>query len=255
VNVVLPKKIWSYWHDTNIPTDIQMTLAHRKQVLDTYEHIMLHENTIRDYIKTPIPVQFNKLSQAHKADWVRLALLKEHGGIWMDSGIIVNSKKAVDTLYASAKGTELSAFYLEERTIHNQPSSYIENWCLIAKKGSPLVVKWLKEYERAIDMGFESYHQQVAYTIPKNDRFGTYLTQHACMQVILQQYAVMPNIRLFRADDTMFKLQIECNWDSTCVMNRILTDKTVKSRIPYIKLRGSERETNINIASYFNLKK
>ena len=48
----------------------------------------------------------------------------------------------------------------------------------------------------------------------------------------------------------MFKLHSECKFNHVCVMNKIKDDKNVKN-IPYIKLVGGDRNTNIDISDYF----
>lgn len=253
----LPNIIWSYWHDYNPPKDVQLTLDHRKRMLDSYEHIVLHEDTVWDYIDDIPPPNFDTLGHAHKADWIRLVLLKKYGGCWMDASIIINNKHAIDRLFNDAKKkcVDLSAFYLDTRTFRKQPHTYIENWFIIAPKQSPLIQKWLNEYEHAIRIGFEQYKKQVYERIPDYNRFSTYLTQHVCLQIVLQKSWVMPNIHLTKAEDSMFKIHSTC-WQygdkaAECIMNKIVTDKTIPSTVPFIKLTNGERKTGIDISSYF----
>lgn len=254
---ILPKIIWSYWNDRNIPKDVKQILDHRKRILDTYEHIVLHEDTVWEYIDDAPPPNFDTLGHAHKADWIRLVLLKKYGGCWMDASIIINSKEAMDGLFSVAreKRVDLSAFYLDMRTFNRQPHTYIENWFIIAPQQSPLIQKWLNEYEHAIRIGFDDYKQQVHERIPDYNRFSTYLTQHVCLQVVLQNSWMMPNIYLSKAEDSMFKIHSTC-WKykdkaGECIMNKIHTDKTIPGTVPFIKLTNGERKTGIDISSYF----
>lgn len=254
---ILPNIIWSYWHDRNIPKDVKRIIDHRRRIMDSYEHIVLHEDTVWDYIDDAPPPNFDSLGHAHKADWIRLVLLKKYGGCWMDASIIVNSKEAIDTLFNNArkKRVDLSAFYLDTRTFRKQPHTYIENWFIIAPKQSPLIQKWLNEYEYAIRIGFEQYKKQVHVRIPKYNRFSTYLTQHVCLQIVIQKSWVLPNIDLSKAEDSMFKIHSTC-WKyedkaGECIMNKIRTDKTIPSIVPFIKLTNGERKTGIDISSYF----
>lgn len=48
----------------------------------------------------------------------------------------------------------------------------------------------------------------------------------------------------------MFELHSECKFNNVCVMNKMKNDKNVKN-IPYIKLVGGDRKTNIDISDYF----
>jgi len=257
-NYVLPKIIWSYWNDYNIPKDLQLILAHRKQVLNSYKHIVLYDDTISDYIDELPPSNYDKLtSPAHKADWLRLALLKKHGGCWMDVSIIVNDAASFDTLYEKAQQNraELSAFYFEAATYRGDPYTYIENWLLIAPQNSPLIIKWHNEFCYAISVGFDRYRKQVVHRLKNSDNIDTYLTQHATLQIVLQDLWFTPNIMLHRAEDTMFRLGTECKqYESNvnaCIMNKIRTDHQYVRNIPFIKLTSSMRTTGIDISSYF----
>ena len=60
-----------------------------------------------------------------------------------------------------------------------------------------------------------------------------------------------PVIVLEKAEDSMYKLHKEYDWDSEYIMNSIRTDTTVPDRVPYIKLRGAERATGVDISPYF----
>lgn len=255
---IVPKIIWSYWNDHNIPKDVQLILDHRAQVLDSYKHIVLYEDTLADYIDEPPPANYDTLtSHANKTDWMRLTLLKKYGGCWMDASIIVNDAAGFDKLYEEAyrKQVELSAFYLENATYRGDPYTYIESCFLIAPKGSQLIRKWQKEFCYAITIGFNQYRKQVIHRIKNSDKIGVYLTIHTTLQIVLKDCWFMPNILLYRAEDTIFKLRDECGWDNEkayeCVMNKLSTDKTIHRRIPYIKLTNAERKTGIDISSYF----
>jgi len=255
---VIPKIIWSYWNDRNIPRDVKLILDHREQVLKSYKHIVLYDDTLSDYIDEPPPPNYDKLtSHANKTDWMRLTLLKKYGGCWMDASIIVNDAAAFDVLYEKAQQdrVELSAFYLEEFTYRKDPYTFIESWFLIAPQGSPLIIKWHKEFCYAVSIGFDQYRKQVVHRIQNSDRINTYLTIHATLQIVLKDAWFMPNIQIYRAEDTMYKLRDDCGWENEkaveCVMNKIRDDPIYVRSIPFIKLTNAERKTGIDISSYF----
>jgi hypothetical protein len=252
----VPRIIWSYWHNRDIPSDTRMMFERRALRLPNYKHIIVHEDTIQQYISEPLPANFNKLIHQHKADWVRLALLRDHGGCWMDASIIINDGAAIDRLFDEADATQaqLTAFYLEGRTYNKIPSTFIENWLLIAPKDSPLIRAWFDEFNYAITVGFGYYAFQNIFNTHIKDfhMFGVYLTQHTCLQNILSSAAYKPTIILHKAEDTMYKIHADCSWNVLCIGNRLRYDKTIPSSIPYIKLRVSERKFSGPIASYFH---
>jgi len=116
----------------------------------------------------------------------------------------------------------------------------------MAPKNSRIIKKWFKEFEYAIDIGFLAYKKEIikkGVNVDKIFIFGhddTYLTIHATLQKLLQLKEIKdPNMILYRAEDTMFKLHIDCNWKSDCIYNKI-KNESIKN-IPYIKLRGTDR--------------
>jgi hypothetical protein len=243
----IPKIAWSYW-DKNTPPIIEKIIEERKKAMSDWKIILLTDKTIKEYIDmNSTPKGYDNLKPQHQADWIRLKLLEKYGGLWLDSSIIVNEGEAINEIYNSAlaRRPELIAFTL------NKPKSveYIENWFIMAPTKSHLIRKWLREYEKAISMGFEKYRAYVLgqnITISKDiyttDPKNVYLTQHACIQVVLKQLGVFCSARvlLYPAERNMFKIHTDCKWNSKCIIDKISNGRDVKS-LPFIKLRGGEK--------------
>ncbi len=243
----IPKIAWSYW-DKDTPPIIERIIEERKKTMPDWKIILLTNETIKEYIDTNYtPKGYDGLKPQHQADWIRLKLLEKYGGLWLDSSIIVNEGEAINEIYNSAlaRRPELIAFTLKKPT----PAEYIENWFIMAPTNSHLIKKWLGEYEKAISMGFEKYRANVLgrnITISKDiyskDAKNVYLTQHACIQVVLKQLGVFSSARLllYPAERNMFKVHTDCNWNSKCIIDTISNSRDVKS-LPFIKLRGGEK--------------
>ena len=253
----VPRIIWTYWHNRDIPPDTRMMIDRRVSRMPSYKHILVHEDTIPQYISEPLPANFHKLIHQAKSDWVRLALLRDHGGCWMDASIIINDGTAIDRLFDEtyAQQAQLTAFYLERRIYNNNPATYIESWFLIAPKGSPLIRAWFNEFNYAISVGFGYYAFQNIFNTHIKDfhMFGMYLTIHTCLQNILSSASYIPPILLYKAEDTMFKILNDCGFNPLCVGNRLRNDKTIPSSIPYIKILGTNRNFSGPLASYFEV--
>jgi len=245
----LPKRIWSYW-DTNIPASIETNIDNNRKILSDWDYRFLTESTLDQYLDVAsFPEQYKKLSSQHKADYIRLELLKHYGGVWMDAGIIVHSQSAFNKLYSEAVATQsqLCAFTLTE-----EEEYYIENWFIMAPLQSSVIQAWSQEYTTAVQKGFLQYKEsifqegtiRIIEKIYKQKDTNVYLTQHACLQAVLQKrLKQQTKVLLYKSEETMFKLHIECNWKSECVRDRIKQDPSIR-QIPFIKLRGSDRETN-----------
>jgi mannosyltransferase OCH1-like enzyme len=61
-----------------------------------YNVILITDNNIKDYI-TNLPVYFYNLLPAHQADFVRVNIICDYGGIWLDSDTIV--LESLDSLF------------------------------------------------------------------------------------------------------------------------------------------------------------
>lgn len=57
---------------------------------------MITDENVKDFIKD-IPEYFSKLCPAHQADFVRVNVICDFGGIWLDSDTIV--MESLDSLF------------------------------------------------------------------------------------------------------------------------------------------------------------
>jgi hypothetical protein len=245
-----PKIIWTHWDNMDTaPLLIKNILELRKSKLEGWKIHVLNDSNIDMYIdKNRYPKNYNMLMPSQKSDWIRLYLLKNHGGLWLDAGIVINNSIKFNELYTKSLmyKSELTGFYLNGSIINNDPTTFFESWFIMAPKNSRIINLWFQEFEHAINVGFLNYKKKIikkgvelekVYMFGEND---TYLTIHATLQKLLQLKEIsQPRILLYKAEDTMFKLHIDCDWDSDCIYNKI-TKEDVK-HIPYIKLRGSDR--------------
>jgi hypothetical protein len=244
----LPKVIWSYWNDPEIPPKLLHILAQRETVLSSWDHRVLNEESVYEYIpRDSFPEGYDGLIHQHKADWIRLYILKNYGGCWMDASIIVNSDREIERLYAQSLLTEseFTGFYLQANTLNSVRDTYIENWFIMAPARSRLISLWYEEFTEAVTTGFLHYKKKVTTAINVSNLYGgeedTYLTQHAALQYVLRsRLTERPNILIFDASDTMFKPHVDCKWDSSCVI-KYIRDTPKDKQPPYIKLRGNER--------------
>ena len=242
----LPKRIWCYW-DRNVPKSVQNNIDNNKKILYDWEYTVITETTLHQYLNPEtFPDQFVTLSSPHKADYIRLELLKKYGGVWLDGGIVVHSRYEFNKLYREgvAAKTQLSAFTLTEKE-----ELYIENWFIMAPLQSPVIELWSLEYTLAVKQGFLQYKKalfqeqdiEIIEKIYKKGDDNIYLTQHACLQAVLQKRLKKHvQILLYKSEYTMFKLHFECDWKSDCIKGRMKNDPSIK-KIPFIKLRRPDR--------------
>lgn len=93
----IPKYIWSYWSG---PDDDIVNLCKKSWVEwltpgltghTNWTINMLNKETLSDWIDlTQLPSTYNRLTPAAQSDIIRLTLLSEYGGIWMDASILLH---------------------------------------------------------------------------------------------------------------------------------------------------------------------
>jgi len=266
-NYDIPKIIWSYWHNENIPKYVNLVLNNRKVVLSGWEIKVLNDTTLKNYI-CDLPQNFNNLYQSHKADWIRLALIEKYGGCWLDATVIVNSLNRLNQIYNESlrNKSEFTGFYTPSALENNDPTSFIESWFIMAPKNSRFISEALKEFNHAVSIGLPEYKIKVLkeYNINNNIYNKTnndvYLSVYASFQIALNLgLKRQVNIILYNSYHTMYKLHYDCwnsekrDYDSNCIVNAIKTNKVYVKKIPYIKLTKAQYSLlkHNDISSYF----
>lgn len=244
---ILPKITWTHWDTNRPPKIIRDILENREHTMIGWERNFITDDTFQQYIDRQLPPNFWRLSAPHRADWIRLAIVYERGGVWLDAGIIINDVRALDDIYQETRKQKsmFTGFYPND-------ISYIDNWFIMAPKQSPFIKEWLEEYEKAITMGFIPYKKMLLQTPTvfseySEDPADVYLTAQACLQYIIQKKEKKPNILLYNATFSMMKIHAACSKKadhSSCVRDTILYDPRTKD-IPFIKLRKEDRTFDI----------
>lgn len=94
---MIPKIIWTYWDNPDIPIYIQDCLnTWKKHCKNNWSINILNKNTIKLFLEENVDYPKNIWNEipAHCSDMFGVALVKKYGGIWMDSNIII--QKPID---------------------------------------------------------------------------------------------------------------------------------------------------------------
>lgn len=84
----VPKKIWSYWHNPDTPNFIKSCISSWRHYAPDFEITLLDSTTVSKFTGK-VPYWVRRRSPTAISDWVRLKLLHEHGGIWMDASTLL----------------------------------------------------------------------------------------------------------------------------------------------------------------------
>jgi hypothetical protein len=234
-NTNIPKKIWTYWDNDNLPDIIVKCIDTWKKQNPNYEIIVLSKQNLSKYLPD---VDFSKIKHIDSAtrfsDMVRLHVLAKYGGIWSDASIIC--LKPYDSWIPnmqSKSNAEFVGFYIDGFTLpqFKEKSPVIESWFLACVKDSRIVNDWLNEFLQKINS-------------------PVYLSIHVACQKILQNGLNKPySFELLKAEDTAYKYLIQNDWNSQNAVKNIINCAKSKANkkncsfldSPIIKLRSNER--------------
>ena len=232
-----PKKIWTYLDNPDIPKTVTLCMEGWKKYNPEYEIILLTKKNVFGYINIPIEISSNLNFKDSRqfSDLVRLYTLAEHGGIWMDSSILL--KAPLEWLFP--KYAEFSGFYSEYFT---KDTPVIENWFLACNKNSKFIKLWRDEFIQIANyLTVEQYieSRKKMGIDCENIKSPLYLTIHISAQKVLQidKYP-LDSLILRKSEDGPFKYLVDAKWDSEKALQLACSNK--KYQFPIMKMRGAE---------------
>ena len=92
---------------------------------------LITDKNIKDYIKN-IPNYFSNLCPANQADFIRVHIICDYGGIWLDSDTLIMDK--LDTLFDIIE--KKNGFFIKEN------NTILCNGVFGSKKNTPLMKEW-----------------------------------------------------------------------------------------------------------------
>jgi len=119
------------------PEVVQWCVASWKHYNPTWNIVLLDNTNLKDYVDLD-KVQYSKdIDLCHLADIVRMILLRDYGGLWVDATTFCN--KPLD---------DWLPFYITEGFFafdKPYPHLMVSNWFLYAEKNHPLLSQWCEE--------------------------------------------------------------------------------------------------------------
>lgn len=240
----IPKKIWTYWDNPDkIPKTVKICMEGWRKYNPDYEIILLTKTNYNKYVTIPEDIaknpNFND-NPTRFADLVRIWVLAQNGGVWVDSSIIL---KAPLESWLFLRPAEFSGFYIAAFTKDNLPP-VIENWFFACNKDSQFVKLWKDEFSQIAKYpSVEKYVKSRKEMGVKIDGINepVYLAMHVAAQKILQvdKYP-LDSLILRKAENGPFKYLVENEWNSEKAIEFACKNKEYQS--PIMKLRGCERK-------------
>lgn len=249
----IPKDIWTFWHDDNLPEIIERSIDTWKRTNSDYKiHVVTKSNLEyylpgNDIFLTP----HCKDSIQRASDFIRLELLYKYGGFWIDASVILNGSLNYFRDIQRRGEYEILAYYLSKFTTRPE-FPVIENWFLAAVPESRVIKIWLDCFSHI--NGFDKVDKYVEWV--KNEGIDlqgiiipNYLSMHVAFQHMIQDkkfFSMIKNkIYWEKAENGPYLYLDKNNWDSNKALLNACKDKNLRTLV--FKMRGKERsEMNKN---------
>ena len=144
ISIETPEIIWQFWDNPagqTTPEIVKTSLESVEKFKGNFERKVLNNSTIENYSDLPGYVldrlKSGQMSYAHFADLLRLNLLKNHGGIWMDATLYMTNFVPNDVI-------DQDFFVFLTGQLTHFPYSFMQNCFIRAKKGSFLCEAWYR---------------------------------------------------------------------------------------------------------------
>lgn len=241
----IPKIIWSYWHDRTMPLLVERTIANWRRLNPGYEIRVLHAETVTDHIPAEdIPPNFPDLPQYRQADWVRIALLRRYGGIWLDASLFLT--RSLDWIHECQQrtGAGYVSFYIEKpSTSRERP--VVENWFMSAVPGHPFAEDLYREFTHEVLSGGERAYLQRLREHGEYEASVQKITgpEYLAMHVAASRLMLHKPYRLclLKAEESAFFHPALFDWRNTPLYLNLAVYRAPERLPAVIKLRGGER--------------
>lgn len=238
----IPKILWTYWNHTQPGAFVHECIQSWRLHCADYEVHLVHPGNLSEYVpEADLPPQFVQMHPTKQADWLRLYLVANHGGFWLDASTLLT--RSLDWLQsATDERVEFVGFYLEKFT-HDERFPIIENWAFGAKPGSAFITAWQREFHQALVVeGMLNYLKRLPDLpiLQQGIKDSQYLLCHIAAQNVLRRQ-VFTRMALYKAEDTAYYYHRALRWKWYLLYPQLCLVGAPKVSAPIVKLRGGER--------------
>lgn len=240
----IPPIIWAYWQGGTPPLLVRRCFENWRRLHPHFEIRILDERGVLQYLPA-IPAALDGALPAKRADWIRLELLRRHGGIWLDASTVLTQPLDWVLQQQARTGADFVGYYLQQFTsVPERP--VVESWFMAAPPASPFIADLLHEFTQEViartgeqytdHLRAQGLYEQVVQRID----IPAYLSIHLAMQVVLLRG---PGYRLClaRAEEGPFYLHVLGRWNRAALKLRLLFARIRGPLPPLIKLRSPDR--------------
>lgn len=240
----IPPVIWMYWDAPGLPFFIDLCVQRIRRLNPHLALRLLRPGDLHQYLDLHPALQRATVHQ--RADWIRLELLRRHGGIWLDASTLLTAP--LDWVFdaQAACGSEFVGFHIQQSQADAR-YPVVENWFMAAPPGSRFIEDWQHAFtHHVIEHGAGAYlaalrasgrWPQLAQRIP----MPQYLTMHLCAQDIIQP-GFAYRLALAGAEDSAFLLHERSGWRRHELHLALLARPAPAHPPALVKLRSMDRK-------------
>lgn len=248
----IPRKIWIFWYDLEIPELVNHCINNIKTLHPEYEVNVLNKNTVKNYLDLDIENLIKKMPVANLSDLIRLKLLQNYGGIWMDASIILE-KNIEDFFLVEHNTFDIIGFYNANRSTDCK-LPVIESWFLAAPPNSKFINKWLSYFEPISELGnkglFDKFKTNPDFIeLSKGLDDPLYLVVYMAAKLAYKDMKQQCNMFFYCCDDSAYAVQMYSKWRTRkCTTNLYIRDQFIFS--PIYKLTSGDRKFSSFLKKY-----
>ena len=239
----IPKKIWTYWEDPELPPLVQRCLDKWRELNPTWDLIILNKNSVGQYVPDVDIFSLKFADTApRRSDFVRLHVLARHGGVWTDASNFPT--KSVD--WVRDQPWDYVGYYRQGATTRPE-YPVIESWFFACPPGSKFVSKLRDELMTMNSLDQESDYKKSVEArgvdlqrIPQPDYLNIYVAAQAVIQKQMTPEEIKRTMYLKSSDGGPFKYAVENSWNPERTM-KALCDADPSTLPEMIKIYGNER--------------
>nr|AYV98026.1 polyprotein [Cucumis melo alphaendornavirus] len=181
--IKIPLIIWSYWDDTTV-NQFQLDMIDNWHYQNQeYRIVIINKNSLSRMLSKSTYELIMGQTPQYRSDWVRLFVLQQIGGVWVDStGIFQDSVHplVLETL------THESGMYQVSIQPRTTSPRYYESWFIIATENNKLMKQW-----------FDNLHEMTKHVHPSGSNALRWIEPNFGEYYNASKHLIVPNLRVY----------------------------------------------------------
>lgn len=236
---IIPKIIWLYWHDEKINSiTVQLCIDHIRNLHPTYRINLLNRTNLMEYLPS-FPTELLGKPSNFVSDMIRLMLLEQHGGIYLDSTILLSKQLGWSLLIQQQDQSEAVVYYSDEGEY-----PMIETWFIGAVPQSKFIKAWREEYQQCMVSSSPDTYYENNKILPLSEfpLDPTYYASYMAGQIVMRR-SKNYRLSLLKAKDDAFLYgqSFKKEWDEKAMAEVLLFNKKPKDVPNLVKLIRFDR--------------